>query len=78
LDKNRIMKKLLAAVLIVAALCIGYIGANKVSDSTKGINFLGIKIEASDESAKTQGFVYLGVAVALFAGGVYLFGAAKK
>ena len=71
------MKKVLAIVLILAALGIGYIGANKIADSTKGFKFLGMKIEASDESGKTEGYVYLGIAVILLAGGVYSLGKAK-
>ena len=65
------MKKLIGILLIVVALGLGYIGVNKVADSTKGINFLGIKIEATDKSTKTEGFIYLAIAVVLLAGGVY-------
>jgi hypothetical protein len=71
------MKKIIGILLIVVALGLGYIGANKVADSTKGVNLFGIKIEASDESAKTEGFIYLAIAVVLFAGGVYSLGKAK-
>jgi len=47
------------------------VGLNRVSDSTKEINFLGLKIDASNESGQMQGFLYLGVAAALLAGGLY-------
>ena len=63
--------KLMRIVLIVVALGFAYIGFNKVADNTAEINLLGLKIDASNESGKTQGFIYLGVAAALFAGGVY-------
>ncbi len=72
------MKKVIGILLIVVAVAVGYIGANKVADSTKGVNFLGIKIEASDESAKTEGFIYLAIAVVLFAGGVYSVGRSRE
>lgn len=55
----------------MVSLAIGYVGINKVADSTKEINFLGLKIDASNESGQTQGFLYLGAAVVLLAGGLY-------
>lgn len=63
--------KIVAIVLIVISLAAGYVGLNRVSDSTKEINFLGLKIDASNESGQMQGFLYLGVAAALLAGGLY-------
>jgi len=62
--------KIIGILLIIFSLGIGYVGINKVADSTKEINFLGIKIDASNESGQTQGFIYLGVAIILFAGGI--------
>ncbi|MCA1920147.1 hypothetical protein B0A79_20270 [Flavobacterium piscis] len=63
--------KIVGIVLIVISLAAGYVGLNRVSDSTKEINFLGLKIDASNESGQMQGFLYLGVAAALLAGGLY-------
>ena len=63
--------KIAGIVLIVISLAAGYVGLNRVSDSTKEINFLGLKIDASNESGQMQGFLYLGVAAALLAGGLY-------
>lgn len=63
--------KIIGIVLIVISLAAGYVGLNRVADSTKEINFLGLKIDASDESGQMQGFLYLGAAAALFAGGLY-------
>jgi hypothetical protein len=63
--------KLIAAILIIASIMVGYIGLNKIADSTKEINFLGLKIEASDESGKQEGYLYVGAAVLLFIGGFY-------
>lgn len=65
------MNKIIAIGLIVIALGVGYIGANKLAASNESINFLGLKISATDESAKTEGFVYLGLAIVLFAGGIF-------
>ena len=63
--------KITGIVLIVISLAIGYVGLNRVADSTKEINFLGLKIDASNESGQMQGFLYLGAAAALLAGGLY-------
>ncbi len=62
--------KIIGIILILASLGIGYIGFNKVANSTKEINFLGIKIDASNESGQTQGYIYLGLAAVLFVGGI--------
>jgi hypothetical protein len=63
--------RLIGALLIIAGIMVGYIGLNKIADSTKQINFLGLKIEASDKTGKEQGYLYFGVAILLFAGGIF-------
>ncbi|WP_276381383.1 hypothetical protein [Flavobacterium sp. H4147] len=65
------LAKIVGIVLIVLSLAAGYVGLNRVADSTKEINFLGLKIDASNESGQIQGFLYLGAAVLLLAGGIY-------
>jgi hypothetical protein len=65
--------KIIGAILIIFSISAGYIGLNKIVDSTKEINFLGLKINASDESGKQEGYIYLGAAILLFAGGIYTF-----
>ena len=65
--------KIAGIILIVMSLAIGYVGLNRVADSTKELNFLGLKIDASNESGQMQGFLYLGAATALLAGGIYTF-----
>ena len=63
--------KIAGIILIVMSLAIGYVGLNRVADSTKELNFLGLTIDASNESGQMQGFLYLGAAAALLAGGIY-------
>jgi len=65
------MNKLIGAVLIIASLAIAYVGINKISQSTESVSVLGVKIEASDHSGKTEGFLFLGLAIVLLAGGIY-------
>ncbi|MBZ4044407.1 hypothetical protein [Flavobacterium hibisci] len=63
--------KIIGIILIVISLFVGYVGINKIADNTKEINLLGLKIDASNEAGKEQGYLYLGLAVILLAGGIY-------
>ena len=63
--------KLIGAILIIISLLLGYVGFNKIDNNTKEINLLGLKIDTSNESGKQQGYMYLGLAIILFVGGVY-------
>ncbi|MBF03686.1 MAG: hypothetical protein CMP76_10355 [Flavobacterium sp.] len=63
--------KIIGIVLIALSLYVGYLGVNKVSNNTAEVKFLGIEIDASNESGQTQGFIFIGLAVALFVGGLY-------
>ena len=65
------MNKVIGAILIIAGLALGYIGFTKVSESTEAVKVLGVKLEASDESGKQQGYIFLGLGVVLFVGGIY-------
>lgn len=64
-------KKIIGIVLIVASLLLGYFGINKVSNNDASVEIVGVEINASNESEKTKGFIYIGLAVVLFAGGLY-------
>ena len=63
--------KIIGAILIIASLVFGYLGYNKVSESSNSVNLAGLKIETSDESGKNQGYIFLGLAAILFGGGIY-------
>lgn len=69
--------KLIGAILIILSIGLGYVGFNKVSASSASVKVLGLEIDASNESGKTQGYIYLGLAVALFAGGIYTLNSKK-
>lgn len=64
--------KIIGVILIIASLALGYFGYNKISESSNSVNVLGIKIEASNESGKNEGYLFLGLAVILLGGGVYV------
>ena len=57
--------------MIIVSLGMCYLAYNKISESTKSVNLLGLKVEASDDSGKKEGYLFLGLAVILFGGGVY-------
>ena len=70
--------KTLGVILIIISLLVGYVGINKIDDNTKEINLLGLKINASNESGKQQGYMYVGFAVVLFGAGIFMFNKSKN
>ncbi|MBC7847973.1 MAG: hypothetical protein H7Y10_15940 [Flavobacterium sp.] len=70
--------KIIAIILIIASFGIGYAGYNKIAESTNQVNLLGLKIEASNESGKQEGYLFLGVAALLFLGGIYSLNKSKN
>lgn len=70
--------KIIAAVLIMVSLGIGYLGYNKISESTNQVNVLGLEIEASNKSGKQEGYLFMGMAVLLFSGGIYTLNKSKN
>ena len=70
--------KIIGAILIIISLGVGYVGFNKIADSTNSINLLGVQIDASSESGKQQGYLYLGLAILLFVGGIYTVNKSKS
>ena len=70
--------KIIGAILILLSLGIGYIGFNEVADNSNSFKLLGVQIDASNESGKEQGYLYLGLAVLLFVGGIYTINKSKS
>lgn len=64
-------KKIIGIILIVASLALGYMGINKVSNNDASVEIMDVEISASNESEKTQGYIFIGLAVVLFIGGLY-------
>jgi hypothetical protein len=63
--------KIIGTLLIIASLGIGYMGVTKITENTNSVKVLGVTIEASDESGKQEGYLYVGLAVVLLLGGLY-------
>lgn len=63
--------KIVGIVLIISGIFFGYLGITKIADNSAEVKILDLEIDVSNESGKEQGYLYLGVAVLLFVGGVY-------
>ena len=63
--------KIIGIILIAFSIYLGYVGINKISNNTAEVNLLGIKIDASNKSGQTQGYLFVGLAVILLIGGVF-------
>jgi len=68
------MKKTVGILLIVLGIVLGYFGVGKISNSGGSVKVVGIELSASDEGKKTEGYVFLGFALASFIGGIILVG----
>ncbi len=77
-ETNMNTSKLIGLILIILSLGLGYTGTNKIADNSAEINVLGLEIDASNESGKQQGYLYLGLAAVLFMGGIYTFSKSKS
>ena len=64
-------KKIIGLLIILGGLLLGYTGIKKVMNSDASVEVLGLEIDASNKSGKQQGYVFVGLAVVLFAGGIY-------
>ena len=71
-------KKIIGGILIFIGLAMGYFGVTKISENTQQVNLLGLKINASNESGKQQGYFYLGLSAILFVGGIYTLNKSKN
>ncbi|MBK6622685.1 MAG: hypothetical protein IPH04_15970 [Saprospirales bacterium] len=65
------MLKLVGILLIIGGLALGYMGIQKVSKNDASVEILDLEIDVSNKSGKQQGYIYLGLAVLLFGGGIY-------
>tara|TARA_R110001583_G_scaffold192443_1_gene358929 strand:- start:1527 stop:1748 length:222 start_codon:yes stop_codon:yes gene_type:complete len=64
--------KIIGIILIITSLFLGYTGINKISESSVSVKLLDLKLDMSDNSGKEEGYIYLGLAVILFGGGLYM------
>ncbi len=65
-------RNIVALIVIVFGLYIGYIGINKLANNTNEIKFLGLEIDASNEKGQTQGVVFIVLAAMMMGGGAAL------
>lgn len=72
------MKKVIAILLIVAAVVLGYLGITGLSQSEKSVDLLGLEITAQDSETKQTAYIELALGVVALVGGIYLLGQLKK
>ncbi|GGK56434.1 MULTISPECIES: hypothetical protein [Flavobacteriaceae] len=65
-------RKIIGILLIVISLCLGYFGFNKISENSKSIEVLDLKVDISNNSEKEMGYISIGSAIILLIGGLYL------
>lgn len=65
-------RNIVALIVIVFGLYLGYIGVNKLANNTNEIKFLGLEIDASNEKGQTQGVVFIVLAAMMVGGGAAL------
>lgn len=63
--------QLIGIILLLGGLYLGYMGITKVSDNSAEVKVLGLEIDASNESGKETGYIYLAAGVLMFGGGIY-------
>ena len=66
------VRKIIGVLLIVLSLGLGYFGINKVSENSTEIKVLDLKVDISNSSEKELGYIYVGLAVLLLGGGIFL------
>lgn len=66
------VKKIIGTVLILSGLFLGYFGANKMASSSSSIKVLELEVGMSNKSEKELSYIYLGLAILTFGGGLYI------
>lgn len=65
------MKSILGIILILAGAALAYYGVITIQENSASVEFLNIEIDASDTSGVEQGYLYIGLAIVLFGGGIF-------
>ncbi len=71
------VRKIIGAIVIIISLGLGYLGFKTMSESSNSVKVLGVNIEASNETEKRKGYMFIGLAIVLFAGGIYTINKSK-
>lgn len=67
------IKKIIGIILIVGASVLVYIGYNQLKEhSGASIKVANVEVGVTNTAARNQAYLYIGIAVVLLAGGVYV------
>ncbi len=72
MNKAFSMNKFLGILLIILSLYLGYLGVTSFSNSGQSVDIVGVEISAEDNQQKLTSFIYLGLALVSFIGGIFL------
>lgn len=64
-------RKIIGILLVAGGITLGYVGIDKITQNNKSVDVLDVKIDLSNTSKKQDGYMFLGAAILLFAGGLY-------
>ena len=64
-------RKIIGILLIIGSMALGYKGVNEISNNSASVEILDLELDLSNKSGKQQGYIYLGLAILLFGGGIY-------
>ena len=66
------MKKIIAPILILLAIYLGYVGITKFADSGKSVDIAGIELSTQNNQERNTSYLYLGFALVSAIGGIVL------
>lgn len=64
-------KKSVGLILIIAAVVLLGLGINKFDNSGGSVNVLGAELSVKDNTSRQSSYMYMGLAVLCFLGGIY-------
>jgi len=63
------MKKIIALLLVIGGLALGYFGFTELKNSSKGIEIGNLEIKAQDKESSTTAYLMMGAGVLMIIGG---------
>jgi len=63
------MKKIIALVLVIGGLALGYFGFTELNNSSKGIEIGNLEIKAQDKESSNTAYLMMGAGVLMVIGG---------
>lgn len=65
--------KSIAIILLLAGLALGIMGVNKYNNSGGSVDVLGAELSVKDNTGRNSAYMYIGLGVLSFLGGMYMY-----